>query len=68
MFRLGLTGSIATGKTTTLKAFADLGIPVFSSDDAVHALYKAANEGTAATLPAGSSITARWSSRKRASA
>ena len=41
MFRLGLTGSIATGKSTTLKAFADLGIPVFSSDDAVHALYKA---------------------------
>jgi dephospho-CoA kinase len=41
MFRLGLTGSIATGKSTTLQAFADLGIPVFSSDDAVHALYKA---------------------------
>jgi dephospho-CoA kinase len=41
MFKLGLTGSIATGKSTALKAFADLGIPVFSSDDAVHALYKA---------------------------
>lgn len=41
MFKLGLTGSIATGKSTALKGFADLGIPVFSSDDAVHALYKA---------------------------
>ena len=30
MFKLGLTGSIATGKSTALKAFADLGIPVFS--------------------------------------
>jgi dephospho-CoA kinase len=37
---LGLTGSIATGKSTALKAFAALGIPVFSSDDAVHALYR----------------------------
>ena len=41
MFRLGLTGSIATGKSTALRAFADLGIPVFSSDDAVHDLYRA---------------------------
>jgi len=40
MLRLGLTGSIATGKSTILKAFADLGVPVFSSDDAVHALYE----------------------------
>ena len=41
MFKLGLTGSIATGKSTALKAFADLGIPVFSSDDVVHDLYRA---------------------------
>jgi dephospho-CoA kinase len=41
MFKLGLTGSIATGKSTTLKAFAELGIPTFSSDDAVHDLYRA---------------------------
>jgi dephospho-CoA kinase len=36
---LGLTGSIATGKSTALAAFAALGVPVFSSDEAVHALY-----------------------------
>jgi len=41
MFRLGLTGSIATGKSTALRAFADLGVPVFSSDDVVHELYRA---------------------------
>ncbi|HVX79924.1 MAG TPA: dephospho-CoA kinase [Devosiaceae bacterium] len=40
MFKLGLTGSIATGKSTVLKAFADLGIPTFSSDEAVHRLYE----------------------------
>lgn len=42
MLKLGLTGSIATGKSTVLKAFADLGVPSFSSDDAVHDLYRGA--------------------------
>ena len=40
MWKIGLTGSIATGKSTVLKAFADLGVQVFSSDDAVHELYR----------------------------
>lgn len=39
MWKLGLTGSIATGKSTVLQAFADLGIPTFSADAAVHDLY-----------------------------
>lgn len=39
-FALGLTGSIATGKSTALKAFGDLGCAIFSSDQAVHALYE----------------------------
>ena len=42
MWRLGLTGSIATGKSTVLKAFADLGVPVLSADDVVAALYSGA--------------------------
>jgi dephospho-CoA kinase len=40
MLKLGLTGSIATGKSTVLAQFAELGVPVFSSDEAVHALYE----------------------------
>lgn len=42
MLKLGLTGSIATGKSTVLTAFAELGVPTFSSDDAVHELYRGA--------------------------
>ncbi|RYE09131.1 MAG: dephospho-CoA kinase [Hyphomicrobiales bacterium] len=40
MWKLGLTGSIASGKSTALAAFAELGVPVFSSDEAVHELYQ----------------------------
>lgn len=40
MWRLGLTGSIASGKSTTLREFAALGVPTFSSDDVVHELYR----------------------------
>lgn len=39
MLKLGLTGSIATGKSTVLAAMAELGVPTFSSDEAVHELY-----------------------------
>lgn len=40
MLKLGLTGSIATGKSTLLEAFEAMGVPTFSSDEAVHELYR----------------------------
>jgi dephospho-CoA kinase len=42
MWTIGITGSIATGKSTLLKAFDKLGVPVLSADAAVAALYAGA--------------------------
>jgi dephospho-CoA kinase len=48
MLRVGLTGGLASGKSTVARMLADLGAAVFDADDIVRSLYAPGGAGEAA--------------------
>lgn len=58
MLVLGLTGSVAMGKSHVARALRAFGVPVFDADDAVHALLRAGGGAAAAVGAAFAEVIA----------
>ncbi len=49
-YAVGLTGGIASGKSTVARAFADLGVPVLDADEAARSVLRPGSDGLQAVV------------------
>jgi dephospho-CoA kinase len=66
MFILGLTGSLAMGKSTTARFFAEAGVPVHDADAVVHRLYEGEAAGAIEAAFPGTTLDGKVDRKKLA--